>query len=105
MIEPVVRVRTPEYRTGCQYSARVFAKFCQRISFPNNKRELSYHPSVLTDRMGLDLCLALSLGSIFGSKEGFMDGNFVGLAAVVMIFGIPMALMYTVYRIREAADR
>jgi hypothetical protein len=30
-----------------------------------------------------------------------MDGNFVGLAAVVMIFGIPMALMYTVYRIRK----
>ena len=30
-----------------------------------------------------------------------MDGNFVGLAAVVMIFGIPMALMYTVFRIRK----
>lgn len=30
-----------------------------------------------------------------------MDGNIVGLAAVVMIFGIPMALMYTCYRIRK----
>lgn len=30
-----------------------------------------------------------------------MDGNFVGLAAVVMIFGLPMALMYTFYRVRK----
>jgi hypothetical protein len=30
-----------------------------------------------------------------------MDGNFVGLAAVVMIFGIPMAAMYTFFRIRK----
>jgi len=30
-----------------------------------------------------------------------MDGNFVGLAAVIMIFGIPMAAMYTFYRIRK----
>ncbi len=30
-----------------------------------------------------------------------MDGNIVGLAAVVMIFGIPMAAMYTFYRIRK----
>lgn len=30
-----------------------------------------------------------------------MDGNFVGLAAVVMIFGIPMAAMYTYYRVRK----
>lgn len=30
-----------------------------------------------------------------------MDGNFVGLAAVVMIFGIPMAAMYTFYRVRK----
>lgn len=30
-----------------------------------------------------------------------MDDNFVGLAAVVMIFGIPMALMYTFYRVRK----
>jgi preprotein translocase subunit Sss1 len=30
-----------------------------------------------------------------------MDGNFVGLAAVVMIFGIPMAAMYTFFRVRR----
>jgi hypothetical protein len=30
-----------------------------------------------------------------------MDGNIVGLAAVVMIFGIPMAAMYTFYRVRK----
>ncbi|HVI10840.1 MAG TPA: DUF6249 domain-containing protein [Candidatus Binatia bacterium] len=30
-----------------------------------------------------------------------MDGNIVGLAAVVMIFGIPMAAMYTFYRVRR----
>lgn len=30
-----------------------------------------------------------------------MDGSFVGLAAVVMIFGIPMAGMYTFYRVRK----
>ena len=29
-----------------------------------------------------------------------MDGNIVGLAAVVMIFGIPMAAMYTFFRVR-----
>ena len=30
-----------------------------------------------------------------------MDENFVGLAAVVMIFGIPMAAMYTFFRVRK----
>jgi hypothetical protein len=30
-----------------------------------------------------------------------MDGNFIGLAAVIMIFGIPMAAMYTFYRVRK----
>ena len=30
-----------------------------------------------------------------------MDGNFVGLAAVVMIFGIPIAAMYTFFRVRK----
>jgi uncharacterized protein DUF6249 len=30
-----------------------------------------------------------------------MDGNLVGLAAVVMIFGIPMAAMYTYFRVRK----
>ena len=30
-----------------------------------------------------------------------MDGNFVGLAAVIMIFGIPMAAMYTFYHVRK----
>src|SRR6267154_3078380 len=32
---------------------------------------------------------------------GTMDGNFVGLAAVVMVFGIPMAAMYTFFRVRK----
>lgn len=30
-----------------------------------------------------------------------MDDNMVGLAAVIMIFGIPMAAMYTYYRVRK----
>jgi hypothetical protein len=30
-----------------------------------------------------------------------MDGNFIGLVAVIMIFGIPMAAMYTFYRVRK----
>lgn len=30
-----------------------------------------------------------------------MDDNLVGLAAVIMIFGIPMAAMYTYYRVRK----
>jgi hypothetical protein len=30
-----------------------------------------------------------------------MDGNIVGLAAVVMIFGIPLAALYTYYRVRK----
>jgi hypothetical protein len=30
-----------------------------------------------------------------------MDGNIIGLAAVVMIFGIPMAAMYTFFRVRK----
>jgi len=30
-----------------------------------------------------------------------MDGDLVGLAAVIMIFGIPMAGMYTYYRVRK----
>jgi hypothetical protein len=32
---------------------------------------------------------------------GSMDGNVVGFAAVVMVFGIPMAAMYTFFRIRK----
>src|ERR1700685_917548 len=35
------------------------------------------------------------------TSGGFMDGNIVGLAAVVMIFGIPMAAMYTFFRVRK----
>jgi hypothetical protein len=34
-------------------------------------------------------------------QEAFMDGNIVGLAAVVMVFGIPMAAMYTFFRVRQ----
>jgi hypothetical protein len=30
-----------------------------------------------------------------------MDGNFVGLAAVVMALGIPMAAMYMFFRVRK----
>ena len=30
-----------------------------------------------------------------------MDGNIIGLTAVVMIFGIPMAAMYTYFRVRK----
>jgi Domain of unknown function (DUF6249) len=30
-----------------------------------------------------------------------MDGNIVGLAAVIMVFGIPMAALYTYYRVRK----
>ena len=30
-----------------------------------------------------------------------MDGNLVGLVAVIMIFGVPMAGMYTYYRVRK----
>jgi hypothetical protein len=30
-----------------------------------------------------------------------MDGNFVGLVAVTLIFGIPLAAMYTYYRVRR----
>ncbi len=30
-----------------------------------------------------------------------MDGNIIGLAAVIMIFGIPMAAMYTFFRVRK----
>jgi hypothetical protein len=30
-----------------------------------------------------------------------MDGNIVGLAAVIMAFGIPMAAMYTFFRVRK----
>ena len=30
-----------------------------------------------------------------------MDGNLVGLVAVIMVFGIPMAAMYTFYHVRK----
>ncbi len=30
-----------------------------------------------------------------------MDSNVVGFAAVVMVFGIPMAALYTYYRVRK----
>jgi hypothetical protein len=34
-------------------------------------------------------------------KEGAMDGNIVGLVAVIMVFGIPLGAMYTFYRVRK----
>jgi hypothetical protein len=30
-----------------------------------------------------------------------MDGNFVGFAAVVMVFAIPLAAIYAIYRVRR----
>jgi hypothetical protein len=30
-----------------------------------------------------------------------MDGNFVGLAAVVMVFAVPLAAIYAIYRVRR----
>jgi len=30
-----------------------------------------------------------------------MDGNIIGLVAVIMVFGIPIAGMYTFYRVRQ----
>jgi hypothetical protein len=30
-----------------------------------------------------------------------MDNHFLGLVAIVLIFGMPMALMYTCYRVRK----
>lgn len=30
-----------------------------------------------------------------------MDGNFIGLVAVVMVLGVPLAAMYTFYRVRK----
>jgi hypothetical protein len=35
------------------------------------------------------------------AQEAFMDSNFVGLAAVIMVFGIPMAAMYTFFLVRK----
>jgi hypothetical protein len=35
------------------------------------------------------------------AKEFAMDGNTIGLAAVILIFGIPPAAMYTYYRVRK----
>jgi hypothetical protein len=34
-------------------------------------------------------------------KEHIMDGNIIGLAAVVMTLGIPLAAMYTFYCVRK----
>jgi hypothetical protein len=39
-------------------------------------------------------CIAMPEGEI-------MDGNITGLVAVIMIFGIPIAAMYTYYRVRK----
>jgi hypothetical protein len=30
-----------------------------------------------------------------------MDGNLVGMVAVIMVFGIPLAAMYTFYQVRK----
>jgi hypothetical protein len=34
-------------------------------------------------------------------KESTMDGELIGLAAVIMIFGFPLAGLYTYYRVRK----
>jgi hypothetical protein len=39
--------------------------------------------------------------SLKQAQEVCMDGNFVALAAVVMAFGIPMAAIYTFFRVRK----
>jgi Domain of unknown function (DUF6249) len=35
------------------------------------------------------------------AKERTMDGNIIGLVAVTLFFGIPLAAMYTYYRVRK----
>src|ERR1700680_4015849 len=35
------------------------------------------------------------------SKEQDMDDNLIGLVAVIMVFGIPIAAMYTFYHVRK----
>jgi hypothetical protein len=35
------------------------------------------------------------------AKESTMDGNIIGLVAVTLFFGIPLAAMYTFYRVRK----
>jgi hypothetical protein len=34
-------------------------------------------------------------------KERTMDDNFIGLAAVTLFFGVPLAAMYTYYHVRK----
>jgi hypothetical protein len=34
-------------------------------------------------------------------RSTVMDGNLVGLVAVIMVFGIPIAAMYTFYHVRK----
>jgi hypothetical protein len=34
-------------------------------------------------------------------RSAQMDGNFIGLVAVTLFFGIPLAAMYTYYRVRR----
>jgi hypothetical protein len=34
-------------------------------------------------------------------KERIMDGNIIGLVAVTLFFGIPLAAMYTYFRVRK----
>jgi hypothetical protein len=48
----------------------------------------------------------LSANSPYGAptaprKEWMMDSNFVGFAAVVMVFAIPLAAIYAFYRVRR----
>jgi hypothetical protein len=44
---------------------------------------------------------AAAMTSTAPHKEHTMDGNLVGMVAVIMIFGIPMAAMYTFYHVRK----
>jgi hypothetical protein len=47
-----------------------------------------------------DMALSIEDG-IAPASGGTMDGNIVGLAAVIMALGIPMAAMYTFFRVRK----
>jgi Domain of unknown function (DUF6249) len=49
----------------------------------------------------LILKAALAVSIRKHAKEHNMDDNLVGLVAVIMIFGIPIAAMYTFYHVRK----
>jgi len=40
-------------------------------------------------------------GIVNPAKESTMDNNIIGLVAVTLFFGVPLAAMYTYYRVRK----